>query len=291
MAEDTITRFTIDNTPIRGQLITMNSSWQQCLQNSNAKGLAREILGHALAAVSLLASTLKINGKITLQIRGQGAIHLLVAEATSRSTFRGLIRQSTSELSADASLAEIFQTDKIVITIDSGKGEPYQGIAPLSGSNLSQALESYFEQSEQLPTRLWLSCNKTASAGLLLQKLPGDEMEDSDSWNRINHLASTITDQELTQLDSETILQRLFHQESVTIFNSELIHFDCSCSRERTQAMIKSLGNEEANSIIHEQGSISINCEFCNAEYIFDVIDVKQIFSPPDIHLTTPTQH
>lgn len=293
-SSDQIFRFLVDNTPIRGQLITLDASWQTCFQQSDAEDFAKMLLGHALSAITLLASTLKIDGSLTLQIRGQGEIHLLVAQATNKRTIRGVVRQSAKVTDAQASLSDIFKADKIVITIDNGKGKPHQGIVPLSGSSLSEALEAYFEHSEQLPTRLWLACNDSSASGLLLQKLPqdsSDKHDDSDSWNRITQLASTITDQELLELDASEILHRLFHEESIRLFDPEPVRFECSCSREKTLNMIKSLGKNDAEEILQEHGKINVNCEFCNADYEFDAVDIEQLFKS-DVNLTTTqTRH
>ena len=170
---DQVFRFLVEDTPIRGQLISLDASWQKCRQRSDASDFARNLLGQALGAITLLASTLKMDGHLTLQIRGTGPIHLLVAQATSQRTLRGLIRES-GEIPADPqSLEQLFGSDKLVITIDSGRGHRHQGIVALTGSTLREAFQAYFEQSEQLPTQLWLACNETSVSGLLLQKLPG----------------------------------------------------------------------------------------------------------------------
>ena len=287
---DQVFRFLVESTPIRGQLISLDASWQKCRERSDASPEAKTLLGQALSAVALLASTLKIDGNLTLQIRGQGPVHLLVAQATSKRSVRGLVRQSGTLDDSQQTLQQVFGSDKIIITIDSGNGHRHQGVVGLTGNSLTDALQAYFEQSEQLPTRLWLACSETSASGLLLQKLPGQE-EDLDSWNRLTQLASTITDQELLQLDAAEILHRLFHQESIRLFESEPLRFDCSCSRERSLTMIKSLGRDEAMEILQEQGKINISCEFCNAQYHFDLIDIEQLFASDD-HLTpSPTQH
>ncbi len=275
---DQLFRFVFDDTPIRGQLLSLDASWQKCLQRSDADEYAQTILGHALAAVTLLASTLKIDGNITLQIRGQGPIHLLVAQSNNQRSVRGLVRQTESVEQEQATLQEVFGADKMVITIDNGRGKPHQGIVPLRGSSLQDALEAYFEHSEQLPTRIWLASNENSASGLLLQKLPGEEIDD-DSWNRVTQLASTITQQELIELSEQDLLHRLFHEETLRLFESEPVHFSCSCSREKTLNMIKSLGKEEADDILSEQGQISVTCEFCNNRYDFDPIDIEQVFS------------
>jgi molecular chaperone Hsp33 len=275
---DRIQRFLFEDEPIRGQLVSLDNSWQTILQKSDAEGYAREILGHALAAVALLSSTLKFDGNITLQIRGQGPLHMLVAQATSDRTLRGIIRQSHAIEDETASLADIFQSDKMVITIDSGKGKPHQGIVPLSGHTLSEALGAYFEQSEQLQTHLWLACNDDNASGLLIQKLPG-EPHDPDAWERILQLSETITDNELYGLDSQELIYRLFHEESVRVFEQQPVSFQCSCSRERTSSMLKSLGKAELEDILKTEDSIGITCEFCNEHYSFDAIDVESLFN------------
>lgn len=291
---DRIIRFLIDGTPIRGQLVTLDNSWQKCFQQSAADPQVKMLLGQALSATALLASTLKIDGNITLQIRGNGAIHLLVAQATSERSIRGIIRQSAEIDKPQAQLTETFGTDKIVITIDNGKGNQHQGIVPLSGTKIAHALQAYFEHSEQLPTQLWLASNKSSACGLLLQKLPADsnpQFEDSDSWNRVTQLASTITDQELLELDQQEILHRLFHEESLRVFDAETMRFACSCSREKTAGMIKSLGQNEAEDIIAQQGKIDVNCEFCDTLYQFDPVDVKQLFETDVTLAATQTRH
>jgi len=287
---DRIQRFLFEDEPIRGQLVSLDNSWQTILERSDAKGYAREILGHALAAVSLLASTLKFDGNITLQIRGQGALHMLVAQATSERTLRGIVRQSHQIEDETASLADIFQSDKIVITIDSGKGKPHQGIVPLYGHTLSEALGAYFEQSEQLQTHLWLAANDNNASGLLIQKLPG-EPHDPDAWDRILKLSETITDNELYDLGSEELVYRLFHEEAVRVFKQHPVNFECSCSRERTGSMLKSLGRTELEDILTTEGSIGITCEFCNEHYSFDAIDVEGLFSESFPENSSTTRH
>ena len=275
---DRLYRFVFEHNPIRGQIASLDASWRKCLQNSDADDFANRLLGQALAAVTLLAGTLKLNGKLTLQIRGNGAIHLLVAEATHDRSLRGVVRQQRALEDEQASLQQIFGADKIVITIDNGNAAPYQGIVPLVGDTLAQALEHYFQHSDQLPTRLWLASDAHSAAGLLLQKLPGEE-EDSDSWDRVTHLAATLRESELLQLDAGEILHRLFHEESLRLFEADPLHFACSCSRQKIAAMIQSLGRDEAQDILQQQGEISVDCEFCNANYRFDAVDTEQIFA------------
>jgi len=287
--QDQVRRFLFEQNPIRGQHVSLDASWQKIVAQSEATGFALTLLGHALTAVTLLVDTLKIDGSVSLQIRGSGPIHLLVAEATSSNTVRGLVRQSR-DLDGQISLQDIFATDKLVITIKNGPGKLHQGIVPLSGNNLSTALQAYFDQSEQLPTRFWFACNETSATGMLLQKLPAESVDD-DAWNRLLHLASTTSNEELLDLKAEKLLHRLYHEEDLRLFEADNISFACSCSLQRTRNMLISLGKNEVNDIINEQNEISIACEFCNARYAFDSIDIEQLFLGQDFISPGPTKH
>jgi len=287
---DLIQRFLFDENPIRGQLVSLNQSWREILKLSDADGYARTILGHALTAVALLSSTLKFNGNITLQIQGQGALNLLVAQASSEKTVRGIVKQTQAIKDNDADLSEVFASDKIVITIDTGKGRPHQGIVPLQGNKLATALETYFQQSEQLQTHLWLACDDNVASGLLIQKLPG-EMHDPDAWNRVIQLANTITDRELIELDTDELVYRLFHEDKVRIFEPEPVRFQCNCSTQRTLGMLKTLGRQELEDILQQESNIDVTCEFCNRLYRFDALDVEHLFKSPAGLETDKTRH
>lgn len=286
---DQLIRFLFSNDPIRGEHVSLDDSWREIVSQSNLSGIGLTLLGHALTAATLLVETLKIDGSVSLQIRGSGAIHLLLAEATSKHTIRGIVRQS-HEPKGDQSLQEIFETDKLVITIKGNKGEPHQGIVPLSGDSISTALQAYFDQSEQLPTILKFACDEKSATGMLIQKLPGEE-NDKDAWNRALHLAETTQNDELLTLKAEELLRRLFHEEVLEIFEAKPIEFSCSCSQERTRDMLVSLGKTEIDNIIEEQSEVSITCEFCNAIYNFDKVDLEQLFSQGDIVSPSLTRH
>jgi len=286
---DQLKRFLFTNSPIRGEHVSLDTSWQEIVAQSDIKGRALTLLGHALTAATLLVETLKIEGSVSLQIRGTGAIHLLMAEATSAHTIRGILRQSR-ELTDETTLQEIFESDKLVITIRSQTGSPHQGIVPLDGDSISDALQAYFDQSEQLPTRIWFSCDEQSATGLLLQKLPA-EQKDKDAWNRILHLAETTQEKELLELKAETLLHRLFNEEILEVFEAKPIKFSCTCSQQRTRDMLLSLGKQEIDNLIEEQNEVAITCEFCNANYTFDKVDLEQLFIDGDNLLLSSTQH
>ena len=289
LEKDSLQRFLIEHTNVRGEWVHLDATWQAVLERADYPPAVREPLGEAMAAVALLAATIKFDGSLTLQISGDGPISLLVVQATAAKTLRGLAHWRSDV--PEGSLAERFGNARIVITIDPGQGkERYQGVVGLVGDHLGEALKEYFERSEQLPTQLWLAADGKVAAGLLLQKLPG-ETEDADAWNRTVTLAETVTREELLALGADEVLRRLYHEEQVRLFERDPVSFRCTCSRERVSDMILGLGPDEARSILDEQGEISVNCDFCNAHYLFDAVDVEQIFAAADHPPVKPTRH
>lgn len=273
---DSLHRFIIENSRVRGELVHLDASWKAVLERSEYPAVVKKQLGDALAAVALLSATIKYKGKIIMQIRGEGPLHLLVVQATSDNTIRGIARWQAEV--PEGSLKDMFGNATMVITIEPDVGEPYQGIIELKGDGLSNGIEAYFQQSEQLPTRLWLASDDTACAGLLLQELPGDE-ENSPDWEHHEYLADTIKDEELLNLQAKEILHRLYHEEDVRLFESEVFSFRCGCSRERIDAMLISLGYDEVQQTVEQEGKVAVDCEFCNAHYDYDVVDVEKLFA------------
>jgi len=273
-------RFLFDKHPIRGQYVSLDESWERIVSQSGLEGRALTLLGEALAAMVLLVDTLKIKGSVILQVRGSGPLGLLVVEANSENQIRGIARQ-VGEITDGMDLAQIFGSEYFVITIKTDGAEPHQGIAPLQGANFADALEHYFATSDQLATRFWLTCDKDNVSGMLLQKLPG-KAADEDAWNRVVMLADTLSAQELKLAELENVLYRLFHQEEIRLFDSNPLEFYCSCSRERTGAMLLTLVKPEVLEVLEQEGDVSVTCEFCNQHYRFDSIDVEQVFLSSD---------
>ena len=273
---DSLHRFIIENSRVRGEMIHLDASWKKILERNDYPTVVKKQLGDALAAVALLSATIKYKGKIILQIRGDGPLHLLVVQATSDNTVRGIARWQ-SEV-PKGSLKDMFGNATMVITIEPEKGEPYQGIVELKGDALANGIEVYFQQSEQLPTRLWLTSNDKACAGFLLQELPGDESNSPD-WEHHEHLASTVKDEELLNISAEELLHRLYHEDDVRLFESEVFSFRCGCSRDRIDTMLLSLGHAEVTETVQTEGKVAVDCEFCNAHYEYDSVDVEQLFA------------
>lgn len=290
---DSLHRFLFENAGIRGNLVHLDASWRAVLDTHAYPQGVREPLGEALAVVSLLAATIKLTGSLILQVQGSGPIRTLVAQATNARTLRGVARWE-GEVPTEAGLQGRFGEGRLVLTIERGTREPYQGIVPLVGANLAGAVERYFNDSEQLPTRLWVSARGQRAAGLLLQRLPGKDdpgKDATDDWKRVGLLADTLSRDELEGLACEALLHRLFHEDRIRLFEPEPIAFRCGCSRSRIEDMLRTLGEVETMSIVAEQGLIEVTCEFCNRRYRLDAVDASQLFTETTRHGTPAARH
>lgn len=278
--KDVQQKFVIDSCDARGHLVQLDETWVDATARTEYPAPIKQILGEAFVAATLLSSTIKFDGKMTFQVRGDGPIHLLVVQITNEGKVRGLARWNTVPDNDD--LQHAFGEDaRLIITIEANRqAEPYQGIVPLEGSTLSSALQAYFKTSEQLPTQLHLAVGDNSAAGMLIQKLPVEERtyHDADGWQRAKVLCDTLTEDELCTEKAETLLYRIFHEERVRLFDPNPVAFHCSCSRERTDGMLLGLGREEVDSIVEEQGVVEITCEFCDAPYNYDAVDVAALF-------------
>ncbi|NOU39927.1 MAG: Hsp33 family molecular chaperone HslO [Methylotenera sp.] len=293
--QDTLQRFVFENTPVRGNLVNLTSTFQLALNKQSLPSGLRQALGELMAASALLTATLKMNGSLVLQIQSKGLLKLLVVECNSDFGIRATAKW-TGDVNDQQSLFDLIEHGQFMITLDpKDGGQAYQGIVPLEGDSISAILENYMLRSEQIDTKIWLSCDGNAAAGMLLQKLPETMNQvtqneehaehDVDTWNRVGHLASTITDNELLNLPTETLLKRLFNEEDIRLFEASHTAFFCSCSRESVANMLRMLGPDELNSIIEEQGQIEVNCDFCNTHYKFDKVDAIQLLVA---EVTTP---
>ena len=277
---DFIQRFHFSDSPVRGEVVQLADTLVAILGRHTYPARVQALLGEAVAAAVLLASTLKFEGSLILQVRGGGPLETLMVACNIHLEARAVaqVAEGWSDQFADMSLSALFGNGQLAITIDPEKGERYQGIVPLGESSLAACLEYYFTQSEQLPTRLWLVAGDDTAAGMLLQVLPGhDDSEDEDIWPRLQQLTDTVKADELLDLPVNELLYRLYHDEQVELHEVNDVCFRCNCSRERTESVLVSLGEAELNDILAEQGSIDITCQFCNQAYSFDAIDVAQM--------------
>jgi molecular chaperone Hsp33 len=292
MTQDTLQRFLFDAAPVRGEVVRLADTWTQVLARRAYPAVLKKIIGELMAASALMTAMLKFEGSLVMQLHGKGRVKLIVIECESDMTMRATARwdEEGGEL-ADAPLAELLGNGQFVITLDPRDGgQTYQGIVGLSGTTVAAIIEHYMQASEQLDTRLWLTCEDGVAAGFMLQKLPAGQ-GDPNGWQHLTTLAETLTPAELASLPPHDLLYRLFHQESVRVMTEEHPHFGCRCSRDKVGNMIKMLGKVEADSIVSEFGGVDIHCDFCNQHYRFDAVDVAQLFAIDTTDHPSDTRH
>ena len=278
--------------PIRGNLVHLNNTYTQVLQHQTLPSVIKFALGELMAASALLSATLKMDGALVLQIQNKGALKLLVVECSSDLKLRATAKWDEKRVDemSHACFFDLVKNGQFVITLDPKEGEAYQGIVPIEGESIAEMLQNYMLRSQQIDTSLWLHCDETSASGLLLQKLPdfGGNLggiatsvlhQDDDAWNRMNHLANTITHDELQNLPAETLLTRLFAEENVRLFEPKSTRFYCSCNQSSVASMLRMLGKDELDGIIAEFGKIEVNCDFCNKHYLFDAVDTGQLLA------------
>jgi molecular chaperone Hsp33 len=307
-------KFIFDGLPVRGMLVRLTGSWKDVLARRMAASdefppPVRALIGEMAAAGALMQANIKFNGALILQIFGDGPVKLAVAEVQPDLAFR-VTAKVVGEVPEGARLEAMVNVrgqGRCAITLapaDTRNGQqPYQGVVALHGDRreplqaVSEVLEHYMLQSEQLDTKLILAANDEVAAGLLIQRLPvegagnlagsarnEDDIGVNEAYNRIAMLAATLTSEELLTLDADTVLRRLFWEEPLRRFEvlkgESAPRFECSCSRQRVGAMLKGLGREEIDGIVLEQGRVEIGCDFCGIKYHFDPVDVGELFTP-----------
>jgi len=289
-------RFLFDDTDVRGELADLRASYAEVLAKHPYPEPVAQLLGEMLAAAALLVGTLKFEGLLVLQARSSGAVPLLMVECSSVREVRGIARYHAEQIPPGAGLRELMPEGLLTLTVDPAQGQRYQGIVALQGESLADCLSGYFDSSEQLPTRFWLSADGRRARGFLLQQLPSDRQRDAEtraaSWEHLLTLADTLTAEELLGLDNETLLHRLYHQEAVRLFEPMPLRFRCSCSRERSANALSSLGRADAEQLLSERrGLVVVDCQFCNQCYEFDASDIAQLFSGGGSGEPSTTRH
>ncbi len=273
-------RFLFPDSDIRGEIVRLQASVTQALAGHDYPMVIEGLLGEALSAVSLLAGTLKFEGRLSLQAQGQGALTLLLAESTHDSEVRALARADIPAESAETKLPALLGDGVMAITIRPEAGAQYQGLVPMERTDLAGCLEDYFAQSEQLPTRLWLAAGNGHAAGLLLQRLPNrvaSAAHNAETWQHLTTLADTLGLEELLDLPADTVLHRLFHETPPQLSAPSPIRFGCTCSREKVARTLLSLGAGELQAILAEQGEARVSCDFCSSEEVFDAVDLTAL--------------
>lgn len=288
---DEVRRFIVENRPVRGHWVRLEGAWRELRAHRDYPQPVRELLGQAVAASVLLAATLKFRGQLTLQLQGNGAVSLLVAQCTHDYRLRAVARfdeTAVAALSAGDASGETFRrlvgTDgRFAVTVEADeRNTRYQGIVPLSGDSLAGSLEAYFARSEQLPTRVLLAADGERGGGVLVQKLPQDagtdETQMTEIWKQAQHGIETLSAADLLHSPVEELLGRGFAAQDMRLFRGTPVQFECRCSHGRVTSLLRALGPDEVRDVLREQGAVTVTCEFCHRPYRFEEGDVEALF-------------
>ncbi len=283
---DQLHRFLFRDASVRGELVRLQESLGGIVHSTEYPVIVQALLADMASAVSLLTATLKIDGEVSLQIQGEGVVNYAVVSASNNQTIRGVARWNDAAETLPDTFAELVKKSYLVITITPDDGERYQGVVALDQPSLAACLESYFQQSEQLATKVLLmndfsDLNAPKAAGILLQVIPtsseATNVSEAEDFEHLSQLAQTITSDEVFSLAVEDVLYRLFHQEEVELYPAQVVTFGCTCSKERSAQALQNVDKMELLNIIDEEGAINMTCQYCHTEYSFDAIDVESI--------------
>ncbi|MGM0516013.1 MAG: Hsp33 family molecular chaperone HslO [Pseudomonadota bacterium] len=302
---DELFRFSFEDGRVRGVSVKLEEAWQAAMENADYPPAVAALLGEAVAGAVLMVASLKLEGRMVLQFAGRGPISLLVVQVRSDRRFRCMAKWDDERLaSAGESLTELMGHGQLVLTIEPDQGQRYQSLVPLSGDRLESAIEGYFRQSEQLPTRLVLAADGRATAGMLVQQMPetGGIVPQSGpgalEFEHVGKLVDTLVGDkgraEMLAISAPELLHRLFHQENLRIHDVARVWFSCGCSREAVGSMLASLGREELETSLEHgdtPGSLEIRCDFCGSLYRFDRVDVEQLLSGEGVEPPASTRH
>lgn len=274
---DKLTRLIFDNYNIRGVAVQIADDVNKLISEHNYPEPIAKLLLEAVAINAMLTTTLKFEGRISLQLQTPGSLSLLLVQTNHNLSYRGVARFEEDQLNDEISFADMVNNGQMVITIEPDKGQRYQGIVALEADSLAGCIENYFAQSEQLRTKLFMFTRSNAVFGLLLQALP--DLSSETDFEHVETLANTLTEEEAFELDNQDILHRLFHEELVRSLSEEPIQFECQCSRDKMLSSLQLLQDDEITEILEADGHIEIQCEFCLNQYKFNELDIKSFLA------------
>lgn len=278
--QDTIQRFIFEHANIRGEIVHVNQTYQAIINQRDYPPMIKHLLGEAIVSCLLLTSSIKFEGSLNLQFQGDSRLSLLLVQCDHELNIRAFAKYTEALEIAD--YASAFLEGRMVLTLNQyNQTQNYQSMVPIESTSMSDNLMTYFAQSEQIATRVWLAVDEDKAAGMLLQLMPGqDSLQREQFWEYAVQLGQTVSESELLNLDNQDLLYRLYHETEVRLFEPRLTHFKCRCTPERMKQAITLLGEEDATQLLQEQEMIQINCDFCNQKYQFDAIDVALLFHP-----------
>ncbi len=280
-------RFFIDNSPVRGEVVHLEEALQTILAQRDYAPAVRVLLGEMLSATALLASTLKINGRISLQIQASGTFKWAMAECNHLGEVRALADYEEdprfAEAESSSTVLQSLVSPVLFINIEPEFGERYQGIVPLDQKDLAGCLMQYYDLSAQIPTRIVLASDDQRAGGLLIQLLPRNNEEeqrrvDEDLWPRLKMLTETLKKDELVSLEANEILYRLYNEEEVRLPETEQLKFGCTCSKERCAVALEQVGIQAVRETLEFQNPIEMDCQFCNSKYTFSAEEALGLF-------------
>jgi molecular chaperone Hsp33 len=281
--KDKLQRFLFEKSSVRGEIVHLNQSFKEILSRHGYPKIIQKLLGEALVLTSLLTAIIKFKGRLTLQFQSQSGLKLLLVQCNEQLHLRGLA-QWEGELNEEELLTNLKKGVLVIIMDPDSSTQRYQGIVAWQGNSLAESIEGYFRDSEQLQTRIWLAIDEDKAAGLLLQMMPSEEAHSQPSaqtaWEDLTILTDTVKAEELLNLDTTLLLHRLYNQneEELRLFESVDVMFQCTCSAKRGENAILLLGEAEVQEELNEKQVIVVKCDFCNKEFIFDRVDVANIF-------------
>ena len=278
MQTDYVQRFLFEDLDIRGRLVCLTGAWQRMLEGRGYPEVIVALLGRTTALNVLLGANPKDAGRVTLQVQGSGPVRLLVADCTAQLRIRGMAHYEEKKNFLDNE-KDLLGDGRLSVTLEDLKsGQLYQSLVPLEGDTLEKIFEHYLAQSEQVEAFLRLRADRGALCGLLLEKLPGAEQRDPDGWDRVRHLAATLTLDETRDAQPYDLLTRVFPEELMRVFRLRAVEYHCPYDEDKVKALLRGLGRGEIESILAEKGAVVIRNEMCNHEYRFDAGDVARIF-------------
>lgn len=284
---DSLTRFLFEDRPLRGEIVTLQQSYQNILANGAYPPAIASLLGELFAAACLLTATLKFEGEIALQVQSEGAVRYAIVNGNHLQQFKGVARWQEEKWQSDTpptEFNELFEKGVLAITLTPKEGQRYQGMVALDKDSLSECLEDYFLQSEQLLTKVFLTAIQgdiPSAAGFLIQIVPtqseASNVTSNPDFEHAAHLAATINSEEILSLPHQTMIHRLYHEDSIRLFEAQTVEFYCDCSKERSALALRNVSKAELLQIVKEDGHINMDCQFCHQSYQFDAIDVENI--------------
>lgn len=275
---DTLQRFIFEHANIRGEIVHIENTFQTIMDQRDYPPMVKNLLGEAIVSCLLLASSIKFEGSLNLQFQGDARLPLLLVQCDHLLNIRAFAKYTEGLEIIDYATA--FLQGQMVLTISQdNQTQVYQSMVPIQATSMSENLMAYFAQSEQIASRVWLAVNDQMAAGMLLQLMPGqDTLQREQFWEYAVQLGQTVSEEELLNLDNQTLLFRLYHETEIRLFETRATRFKCRCNQEKMNQVIKTLGEEDANALLKEQGVVEICCDFCNQKYNFDAIDIKLMF-------------